>query len=227
MITTSLITMTLISCAISYVVCGIPFGLLISSRAAKLDVRKVGSGNIGTTNVARSVGKGAAVATLLCDAGKGALCTLFAGWLISTFGTGGNSAMILPTGAWGWTMTLTYLACICGHVYSPYLGFHGGKGIAVGFGAALGFMWPVAIGMLVVFCLAAIPSRYVSLGSVTAAAALPFLGFFIYRPEFSFVVPLIIVSVIVIAAHRGNIVKLAHGEESKFAFHHDGGSANA
>lgn len=221
-----IILTTIASSAIAFFICGIPFGLIIANAHAKVDVRTVGSGNIGTTNVARSVGKGAGIATLACDAGKGAVATALGSLIISSLGAGGDAAVIQPSGALGWTLAVVYLAAICGHVFSPYLNFHGGKGIAVGFGGALGFMWPVAIGMLVVFLCLALPTRYVSLGSIGAAVALPLLALFIYRPGIGFIIPLLCVTVIVVWAHRSNIGKLSRGQESRFAFHHDEGKGS-
>lgn len=219
--TFSLLAATIASMVIAFLVCGIPFGYLIARIQGNVDVRTVGSGNIGTTNVARSVGKSAAIATLVCDAGKGALSCLLGTWIVGTFGTGGNFAIIQPAGAWGWTISLVYLAAVAGHVFSPYLHFHGGKGIAVGFGGALGFCWPLAIGMLVVFLIFELPSHYVSLGSVMAAISLPILGIVIYHPNPLFVVPLVCITVIVLWAHRSNIDKLRKGKENKLSFHHD------
>jgi glycerol-3-phosphate acyltransferase PlsY len=116
-------------------------------------------------------------------------------------------------------MGVVYAAAILGHVFSPYLHFHGGKGIAVGFGAALGFMWPVSLGLLVVFVVFAVPTRYVSLGSIAAAISLPILGWAIYHPSNVFVILLGIVAAVVVWAHRANIGKLMRGEEKRFSFH--------
>jgi glycerol-3-phosphate acyltransferase PlsY len=208
---------------VTYLVCGIPFGLIIASRRAGVDVRSAGSGNIGTTNVSRTVGASAGGLTLLCDAGKGLVCTLVSSQLLGSVVCCGGVAAVVPGGIWAWMMGLVYLAAICGHVFSPYLHFHGGKGIAVGFGAALGFMWPVALGLLAFFVLFALPSRYVSLGSVAAAVSLPFLCWFFYQPSLGFMVPIVCVSAVVVWAHRANIAKLAHGTEKRFSFHHDDG----
>ncbi len=130
-----LVIPTLIACAIAYFVCGIPFGMLIA-RSQGVDVRHTGSGNIGATNVGRSVGAWAAGLTLLLDAGKGWLCTGLATWAFSSFFAEAKS--LAPGQPFDWALTCVYAACVLGHVFSPYLGFHGGKGISVGFGAALG-----------------------------------------------------------------------------------------
>ena len=209
---------TAVACLLSYLVCGIPFGLLIA-RASGVDVRTVGSGNIGTTNVARSVGKSEAALTLGCDVGKGLVCMLVARGLIP-LASGIEWAAFCPGCGFGWVMSCVYLCCVLGHVFSPYLGFHGGKGIAVGFGGALGLCWPVALGIIAVFAVFAVPTRYVSLGSVCAAASLP-LWSLVFGFSTASVLPVVAVAVVVIWAHRSNIKKLVNHEERKFSFHHE------
>ncbi len=211
---------TAAAAVISFLICGIPFGLLIANKEAGVDVRKTGSGNIGMTNVARSVGKKAAVMTLLCDLGKGLVCMAAARFAIAAICLGGDVAALEHTTAFGASMSVVYLGCVFGHIFSPYLGFHGGKGISVGFGAALGLYWPVGAGLMAVFIAFAVPSRYVSLGSVCAAVSLPIWCAVFGFPPAS-IVPVALVAIVVIWAHRGNIKKLMTGTESKFAFHHD------
>lgn len=216
----ALIAWTVVFTVGAYFVCGIPFGLVIAKTMGHIDVREVGSGNIGTTNVARSVGKGAAAFTLLCDLGKGCLWMLLSRFLISliVFGEVGFSKYLDHTVIYGVCMSVVYAGCVLGHVFSPYLNFHGGKGIAVGFGAALGLWWPMALTLLLVFFVFAIPSRYVSLGSICTAASLPIQAIFYGFPLES-IIPLVVVAVVVVWSHRGNIKKLVAGEERKFAFH--------
>lgn len=209
-------------CAVaSFLVCGIPFGLIITKHKAGFDVRTAGSGNIGMTNVARTAGKGAAVETFLCDMGKGVVCMLVSRLVLAGACFGGDFAATSPSGQFGLAATIIYMACVLGHVYSPYLGFHGGKGISVGFGAALPFAWPVGLGMLAVFLVMAVPSKYVSLGSVCADIALPFLCLGVGVAPAN-LWPILVVCACVLWAHRGNIIKLAHGEERKFSVHHEG-----
>lgn len=216
----ALIAWTVVFTVGAYFVCGIPFGLVIAKTMGHIDVREVGSGNIGTTNVARSVGKGAAAFTLLCDLGKGCLWMLLSRFLISliVFGEVGFSKYLDHTVIYGVCMSVVYAGCVLGHVFSPYLNFHGGKGIAVGFGAALGLWWPMALTLLLVFFVFAIPSRYVSLGSICTAASLPIQAIFYGFPLES-IIPLVVVAVVVVWSHRSNIKKLLAGEERKFAFH--------
>lgn len=214
----SLAAVSVLYALVAYLVCGIPFGLVVS-RAHGVDVRATGSGNIGATNVGRSVGAGAAALTLALDAGKGLLCTALARGVIAA-ATGLAPAAFACETPFGWSLTLVYAGCVLGHVFSPYLRLHGGKGISVGFGAALGLDWRVALGLLAVFLVAALPSRYVSLGSSLAAVSLPVwcvaLGYSVQA-----VVPMVVVACCVVWAHRGNIDKLVHGREKRFSFHHD------
>lgn len=201
----------------TYCICGIPFGLIFGD-ADGVDVRTKGSGNIGTTNVAREVGPKAAALTLACDVAKGFVCTFLGTWVLAFFCFGGDVSQALPMGAWSWTGACLFLAAVCGHVFSPYLRFRGGKGIAVGFGAALGISWPIALGLLVVWALCTVPSKVVSLGSVAAAVALPFLAFFLYQPSsWAFELPFVVVAVVVVWAHRQNIAKMRAGDESTFS----------
>ena len=215
---TGLVIATLLIMLAAYCICGIPFGLIFSSKKG-VDVRTKGSGNIGTTNVAREVGGGTAALTLLCDAGKGFVSTWLGGWILAELFFQGDPSLLAPNAAYGWCLGCIFLACICGHIFSPYLHFHGGKGIAVGFGAALGFSWPIALGLLVCWGLCVVPSRRVSVGSIAAAVALPFLSFFIYYPvTWAFEIPMILIALIVVWAHRENIKKLRDGNEAPMAF---------
>lgn len=214
----SLQIMTALLALGAYLVCGVPFGLLVARAMGHVDVRTTGSGNIGTTNVARSVGKGAAALTLLLDLSKGLVWMLLSRVVLAFAVFGGDFASLDHTTVFGTSLTVVFLACICGHVFSPYLRFHGGKGIAVGFGAALGLYWPIGLGVLALFLVLVIPTRYVSLGSVFAAASLP-----VWCAVFSFppvaVAPVAVAAVVVVWSHRENVRRLLHGEERRFSFH--------
>lgn len=209
---------------VSYFVCGIPFGLIIARATGHVDVRHTGSGNIGTTNVARSVGKGAAAATLACDSAKGLVCMLVARQAIAALALAGDVSALDHRTLFGCSMSVVFLGCVLGHVFSPYLHFHGGKGIAVGFGAALGLWWPVAVGLLAVFIVFVVPTRYVSLGSLAAAVSLPVWCAVLGFPAPS-LVPVATVAAAVIWAHRENVGKLVRGEEHRFSFHRSGAGA--
>lgn len=216
----SLTIATVIASALSFLICGIPFGLLIAARLNGVDVRKTGSGNIGMTNVARSAGGKAAALTFLCDAGKGTLCVLLGKLVIASLCFGGDGGMLAHNSAFGWVGSVLFMACVLGHIFSPYLHFNGGKGISVGFGAGLGMWWPIGLGLLAVFLLFTIPTRYVSLGSVAAAASLPVQAA-LWGMQIPAVIPTAIVAAVVIWAHRENIGRLVRGEEHRFSVKHD------
>lgn len=204
----------------SYLICGIPFGLLVASGLNGIDVRKTGSGNIGMTNVARSAGGKAAALTFALDVGKGVVCVLLGKLIVANVCFGGNWDMIAYNAAFGWVGSTLFAACVFGHVFSLYLHFHGGKGISVGLGAGLAMWWPIGLGMLAVFLLLTIPTRYISLGSVAAAASLP-IHAVLWGMNLPAVIPTVLVSVVVIWAHRENIGRLVRGEESRFSVHKD------
>ncbi|MBQ6394962.1 MAG: glycerol-3-phosphate 1-O-acyltransferase PlsY [Atopobiaceae bacterium] len=206
--------------AITYLVAGIPFGLLVT-RAQGIDVRKVGSGNIGTTNVARAAGKGSAGLTLLLDAAKGLVPMLLARPVFGSLCFNGNPNAIEPGGEADWILGVVLLAAVSGHVFSIYLKFKGGKGIAVGVGCAVGLSPLLGLILLGVFLAFVIPTRYVSLGSCMAAASMPIVSWFMFHPSPALMVFLVIGPCLVIWAHRANIGRLIRGEESKFAFKKD------
>lgn len=216
---TSLYISTVIMMAVAYFVCGIPFGL-ITGEHEHVDVRKVGSGNIGMTNVARTVGGKAAAVTFLGDMGKGLVVMLVARAVIAGVAFGGDWSMLSVRSPFVLALSLVFACCILGHVFSPYLGFHGGKGISVGFGAGLGLWWPIGLGMLVVFLAFAVPSRYVSLGSIFAAISLP-IQCALWGMSAAAIAPVTVVAALVVWAHRSNIKKLVNHKESKFSVHHE------
>lgn len=205
--------------AVTFLVCGIPFGAIVA-RSQGVDIRAVGSGNIGTTNVAREVGKGAAAATLAFDAGKGALATGVATALFPALVTSG--APVGPADPMGWTVGLVMLAAIYGHVFSPFLRFHGGKGIAVGVGSLLGFAWVAGLVELAVFALLVGLTRRVSVGSVTVAAVVGVTLAVLYGPNPPLDLVVELGGLTVVWAHRSNIRKLLEGREAAFRFHRAG-----
>ena len=211
------LVLTIVCMVVSFAICGIPFGLLIA-RTKGIDVRKEGSGNIGMTNVARTVGGGAAAATLLLDLFKGTVCVLLSRLLLAKLFYGGDWSQSVPQAELGWSPCYVYAACVFGHIFSPYLGFHGGKGISVGLGAGLGLSWPIGLGPLAVFLAAAIPSGYVSLGSILAAASVPVWAYALGFNRWG-IIPLVLVAIVVIWSHRENIGRLLSGTERKFTLH--------
>lgn len=220
------VVVTLLAAVAAYFVCGIPFGLVIASRMSGIDVRKTGSGNIGMTNVARSAGGKAAALTFLCDVGKGTVSVLLGKLVVAAACFGGDFQALAPDGPNGWVGSVLFLACVFGHVFSPYLHFHGGKGISVGLGSSLGMCWPVGLGAFAVFLAITIPTRLVSAGSIAAAAVLPVFAFVLGVRGLA-IVPCIIVAIVVIWSHRENLGRLLRGEERKFSIGKDKGKGDA
>jgi len=186
----------------AYLLGSIPFGYLIVLVSGRGDIRKRGSGNIGATNVARVSGILSGLLTLVLDAAKG----YFAVWLAGRI-TGGNLH---------W-MTLAALVALAGHVWPVWLRFRGGRGVATGAGVFLPICWQAVVGAIVVWILVVVFWRYVSLGSISAAAALPLLMYLLYAPRHAPPVTLSagvsLTMIIVILRHRANIVRLLEGSE--------------
>lgn len=203
----------------TFLVCGIPFGKIVA-RARGVDIQHVGSGNIGTTNVAREIGKGAAALTLLFDAGKGALATGVASVMFPAWVTDGTP--VDPQSPAAGLVGLVMLAAVCGHIFSPFLGFHGGKGIAVGVGSLLGFAWPVGLIELGIFFVIAYTTKRVSAGSVTVAGIVGLVLALFYGPNLGQDLVVEAAGLVVVWAHRTNIKKLVRGEEKPFSFHKRG-----
>ncbi len=192
---------------VSYLLGSMPFGLILARLFGSADVRKAGSGNIGATNVARVAGPAAGVLTLLLDAGKG----WFAVWLTGHF-MHGASGLLVAAGFFA----------LLGHCFPPWLRFRGGKGVATAAGV-FGALCPEALlAALILFGLVVWFWHYVSLGSLAAAAAIPLLVYFLWAPHFAppNIVTLgsLAIAALVIFQHRGNIGRLARGEEPKFSF---------
>ena len=153
----------------AFVLGSIPFGVLIA-RARGVDLRQVGSGNVGATNVGRALGPRWFAIVFVLDLCKGLLPTLASGWAAGTLGT----LAIEPGDAWPWLGTMA--SAILGHMYSPFLGFRGGKGVATGLGAMLGVFPALTIPALFaagVFAVVFALWRYVSAASIAAAVSLP------------------------------------------------------
>ena len=186
----------------AYLLGSIPFGYLIVRLSGRGDIRQRGSGNIGATNVARVSGILSGVLTLVLDAAKG----YFAVWLAGRV-TGGNIR---------W-MTLAALLALAGHILPVWLRFRGGRGVATGAGVFLPICWQAVVGAMVVWILVVVFWRYVSLASISAAAALPLLMYLLYAPGHA--PPLLsppaclLAMVMVILRHRANIVRLLEGSE--------------
>ena len=167
------ILLTAICAVVSFFIGAIPFGLILGRVFNHTDIRKAGSGNIGTTNALRVAGPKVAALTLLLDCLKGAICVLIARPLIADLGYGFPPSIMAPGATGDWMLGVICLAAVWGHIFSPYLNFHGGKGIAVGLGVILAWYWPIGLSLLGMFIVAVAITKYVSVGSLAAAIGLP------------------------------------------------------
>lgn len=197
---------------VSYLICGIPFGKILAKAMSHKDLQHEGSGNIGTTNALRVAGPKVAAITLACDLLKGTICMRVAMTILGDIPWTSEVDVQLM-------VAFIALACLYGHIFSPYLHFHGGKGIATGVGILFGFFWPLAIIHLAIFIVLVAITKYVSVGSIVTAALVPL--------TVSTLVPYLPPAVIavwavlgwsVVAAHHANIGRLRAGTESKISF---------
>ena len=181
---------------IGYLLGSIPFGLLLTRFAGTADLRSIGSGNIGATNVLRTGRKGLAAATLLLDMLKGTVAVLIAGSL-----GGPNAAMLAALGAF------------LGHLFPVWLKFRGGKGVAVYIGVLLGLFWPAAVVFCLVWLATAVTSRYSSLSALVASVVTPlFLWWFGHAALASLFA---VLTLLLFYMHRENIKRLQAGTEGR------------
>lgn len=190
----------------AYLFGSIPFGLLLTRAAGLGDIRAIGSGNIGATNVLRTGNKGLAAATLLLDAGKGAVAILVARTLLNNpnIPIGGDAALPL------------YLAAIgafAGHCFPVWLNFKGGKGVAVVIGSLLALSWPVALIFCAVWLLIALTRKMSSLAALTAAATAPIFAYVVVDEWLAAAVS--VLAVLLFYQHRSNIARLIAGTEPR------------
>ena len=188
---------------IAYLLGAVPFGYLLVKRRLGRDIRETGSGNIGATNVARSLGGGWGLLTLSLDVAKGAAAFLFARWL-----AGGDAR---------WEV-LAALAVIFGHMFPVFLGFHGGKGVATGLGAFVFFSPKAMLAVLVIWVVVVGIWRYVSLGSIQATAGFPLFAYQFERPPTLVALGVVAGASLIIVRHYANIQRLVAGTESRFQF---------
>ena len=191
---------------LAYLIGSIPFGYLIVRMGGGGDVRETGSGGTGATNVSRRAGKAAGILTLVLDALKGAIAVLIAMWMSE-----------------GWLVAGAAIAAIVGHVFPVWLGFRGGKGVATAVGVFC-VLAPFALLCAgIVFVAVVSLTKYVSLASLSAAASIPlflWLQKLLIQPTADIKPPLtaaLVVALLIVFAHRGNIARLAHGTEPKFS----------
>ncbi|MBZ9668957.1 glycerol-3-phosphate 1-O-acyltransferase PlsY [Mesorhizobium sp. ESP7-2] len=185
----------ILALAFGYLLGSIPFGLLLTRAAGLGDVRNIGSGNIGATNVLRTGNKGLAAATLLLDAMKGTAAVLIAGHFAP------------ETAIWAG------LGAFLGHLFPAWLGFKGGKGVATYLGVLVGLAWQVALIFAVAWLVMAFLFRFSSLAALAAAVVVPIALYFMSTPRIA--VLFVVMSIIVFIMHRANISRLIAGTEGK------------
>ncbi|MFH1148014.1 MAG: glycerol-3-phosphate 1-O-acyltransferase PlsY [Pseudomonadota bacterium] len=188
---------------LAYAFGSIPFGLLIGRRFAGTDIRRSGSGNIGATNVGRVLGKKWGVLTLCCDVGKAVVPLVIAMNILE--GARGRETFLAEIG----------LASFLGHIFPAYLKFKGGKGVATALGGFLVLTPWVALAAVPVFLLAVLVSGYVSVGSLSAATAVPVLMWVSGCPK-PYTALATVIAVLVWIKHRGNVRRLIKGEEKSY-----------
>jgi glycerol-3-phosphate acyltransferase PlsY len=181
---------------LAYLLGSIPFGLVLTRLAGYGDIRNIGSGNIGATNVLRTGNKPLAVLTMLLDIGKGAAAVLIA----QRFGPD--------------MMALAAIFVFIGHLFPVWLRFKGGKGVATAGGIVIAYAWPVGLVAFATWLVVAVATRYSSLAALTACALAPVYAWLITRQMQPTEVVLVL-AVIVIARHHANIRRLLRGEESR------------
>jgi acyl phosphate:glycerol-3-phosphate acyltransferase len=181
---------------LGYILGSIPFGLILTKLAGTRDLRSIGSGNIGATNVLRTGRKGLAAATLICDALKGTVAVVISGYL-----GGPNAAMLAALGAF------------LGHLFPVWLKFKGGKGVAVYIGVLIGLFWPAAVVFCVMWLATAFTSRYSSLSALVASFITPiFLWWFGHAALASLFA---VLTMLLFYMHRENIKRLQAGTEGR------------
>lgn len=183
----------------TYLLGAVPFGWVVGRVWGSIDVRQVGSGNIGTSNVMRTLGKGPALVVLLLDVLKGTLPVALA-----------RSMELSPS-----TVIAVAVGAVVGHVWPVFLRFRGGKGIATTLGVAIGLDWRLALSLLGVWLVVLLATRYISVASMTAAIALPLLVWALGHPQ-AYVVGGLLISALALLRHRSNVSRLLAGTEYRF-----------
>src|SRR5579863_9157155 len=181
---------------LGYLLGSIPFGLILTRLAGTDDLRSIGSGNIGATNVLRTGRKGLAAATLLLDALKGTVAVIIAGYV-----AGAEAAMLAGLGAF------------LGHLFPVWLKFKGGKGVAVYIGILVGLFWPAAVLFCVIWLLTAVISRYSSLSALVASFITPI--FIWWQGHLMLAALSALLTLLLFYMHRANIGRLMAGTEGK------------
>ena len=202
-----------ITATIAYLIGSVNFSVILSKKMAGFDVREKGSGNAGTTNMLRSVGKKAAALTLICDVLKGVVAILIAMFIGWVFKVENQSLLVQIAG----------IAVVLGHTFPIFFGFKGGKGVATSLGILVMSNWQIGLICLVFGVLLIALTRMVSLGSCAAAVLFPVLTLFItdnyiVSQGSGYLIYSIILAVIVLFNHRSNIKRIMNGTENRISF---------
>ena len=202
-----------ITAIIAYLIGSVNFSVILSKKMAGFDVREKGSGNAGTTNMLRSVGKKAAALTLICDVLKGVVSILIAMFIGWAFKIENQSLLVQIAG----------IAVVLGHTFPIFFGFKGGKGVATSLGILIMSNWQIGLICLVFGLLLIVLTRMVSLGSCAAAVLFPVLTLFItdnyiVSQGSGYLIYSIILAVIVLFNHRSNIKRIMAGTENRISF---------
>lgn len=198
---------------IAYAIGSVNFSVILSKKMAGFDVREKGSGNAGTTNMLRSVGKGVAALTLILDILKGVVAICIAKFIVGNIASGSNSALLVQ---------IAGFFVVLGHTFPMFFGFKGGKGVATSLGVLL-LINPLIGLICLVFALAVMAfTRMVSLGSIMAAILFPVLTIFIvdsYIAEgYNFIIFGVAMAALVIFNHRANLKRIYNGNENRLSF---------
>ena len=191
-----------LSALFGYFIGSVPFGLILTKMAGYGDIRKIGSGNIGATNVLRTGNKTLALLTVLCDAFKAGIAAVAVRYIVGEDIVGVTAMLV--AGAFG----------VLGHNFPIWLKFKGGKGVASTFGFILVTCWPVALIALAIWLIMAFTFKYSSLSALTAAVFVPVASYFL-APTMEYTIAYTLIVVLVIVRHHANIKRLLNGEESK------------
>ncbi|MBA4490546.1 glycerol-3-phosphate 1-O-acyltransferase PlsY [Paracoccus sp. S1E-3] len=181
---------------LGYLLGSVPFGIVITRALGLGDLRQIGSGNIGATNVLRTGHKGAALATLLLDSGKGAIAVLLARWL------GGETAAVVA-GA----------AALLGHCFPVWLGFRGGKGVATFLGTLIALYWPLGLAACAIWLATALVTRISSLSALVAVGTSPLVAALMGKGQIA--AAALFMAALIFWRHKENIARLRAGTEPK------------
>ena len=201
----------IVTAIIAYLIGSINFSVILSKKMAGFDVRKKGSGNAGTTNMLRTVGKKGAAITLICDILKGVVAILIA-ILIEKMVEGSNGALLVQVAG---------VAVILGHTFPIFFKFKGGKGVATSLGVLIMSNWQIGLICLVFALILIALTQMVSVGSIAAAILYPVLTLFIpqnYIVPGNYLIYSIILAVLIVFNHRENVKRLLNGTENKISF---------